>query len=110
MGEGAVRPPDKNDEGSVVYFNSPPRPISFKYSYNPDRANPVAQAAQISDSEFAPLSPFTTWTLDFGRKANLNGFVKLGAVESIEMRFNGKAFGRRAMASRRAPAMGAAEA
>jgi hypothetical protein len=102
MGEGAVRPPDKTDEASVVYFNSPPRPISFKYSFDASRANPVVQAAQISDSEFAPLSPFTTWTLDFGMKANLNKFVDFKAVDAIEMRFDGNAFGRRAMAARRA--------
>ncbi len=100
MGEGAVRPPDKTDEASVVHFNCPPRPVSFKYSFDPDRADPVVQPGQISDSEFAPLSPFTTWTLDFGMKSNLNSFVKFAAVDAIEMHFSGKAFGRRAMMAR----------
>lgn len=98
-GEGAVRPVDNNDEKSVVHFNCPPRPISFRYSYDPDRHDPIIQPGIIADKEFSPLSPFTTWTLDFGVKNNLNKFLNLADIKTIELHFDGHAFGRRALRS-----------
>ena len=100
-GDGAVRPVDNNDEKGVVHFNSPPRPISFRYSYDPDRRDPIIQPGIIADQEFSPLSPFTTWTLDFGLTNNLNKFLNLADVKTIELHFNGHAFGRRALRSMR---------
>ena len=55
----------------------------------------------IADKEFSPLSPFTTWTLDFGLKDQLNKFLKLEELNTIELHFNGHAFGRRALRSTR---------
>jgi hypothetical protein len=100
-GDGAVRPVDNNDEKGVVYFNCPPRPISFRYSYDPDRRDPILQPGIIADEEFSALSPFTTWTLDFGVKNNLNKFFNLADVKTIELHFNGHAFGRRPLRSMR---------
>ena len=100
-GDGAVRPVDNNDEKGVVYFNCPPRPISFRYSYDPDRRDPIIQPGIIADAEFSALSPFTTWTLDFGVKNNLNKFLDLAKIATIELHFNGHAFGRRALRSTR---------
>jgi hypothetical protein len=100
-GDGAVRPVDNNDEKAVVYFNSPPRPIAFRYSYDKDRHDPILQPGLIADKEFSPLSPFTTWTLDFGLKDKLNKFLKLEELNTIELHFNGHAFGRRALRSTR---------
>jgi hypothetical protein len=96
-GEGAVRPADNHDEKGVVHFNCPPRPVSFRYSYDPDRRDPIIEPGLIADDEFSPLSPFTTWTLDFGLKNNLNKFLKLAEIKTIELHFNGHAFGRRAL-------------
>jgi hypothetical protein len=90
---------DNNDEKGVVHFNCPPRPISFRYSYDPDRRDPIIQPGIIADKEFSPLSPFTTWTLDFGVKNNLNKFLNLADIKTIELHFNGHAFGRRALRS-----------
>jgi hypothetical protein len=98
-GDGAVRPVDNNDEKGVVHFNCPPRPISFRYSYDPDRHDPIIQPGVIADKEFSALSPFTTWTLDFGLKNNLNKFINLANLQTIELHFNGHAFGRRALRS-----------
>lgn len=99
-GEGAVRPVDNNDEKGVVHFNCPPRPISFRYGYDPDRRDPIIEPGIIADKEFSALSPFTTWTLDFGLKNNLNKFLKLADVKTIDLHFNGHAFGRRALRSK----------
>ena len=98
-GEGAVRPVDNNDEKGVVFFNCPPRPVSFRYSYDPSRRDPILQPGVIADKEFSPLSPFTTWTLDFGLKNNLNKFLNLAEIKTIELHFDGHAFGRRALRS-----------
>ena len=98
-GDGAVRPVDNNDEKGVVYFNCPPRPISFRYSYDPDRVDPIIQPGLIADKEFSALSPFTTWTIDFGLTKNLNKFLKPADIKTIELHFNGHAFGRRPLRS-----------
>jgi hypothetical protein len=100
-GDGAVRPVDNNDEKGVAHFNCPPRPISFRYSYDPDRRDPIIQPGVIADKEFSALSPFTTWTIDFGLKNNLNKFLNLADIKVIELHFNGHAFGRRALRSTR---------
>lgn len=97
-GDGAVRPVDTNQEKDVVYFNCPPRPVAFRYSYDGDR---ILQPGIIADKEFSALSPFTTWTLDFGVKDRLNKFLNLADINTIELRFNGHAFGRRALRSKR---------
>jgi len=100
MGEGAVRPVDNNDDKAVLRFNCPPRPVSFQYSFDPARkSNPVIQAGLIADKEFSALSPFTTWTLDFGPKSKLNRFFELADIQTIELHFSGHAFGRKAMRS-----------
>jgi hypothetical protein len=99
FGEGAVRPVDLLDDKAVVRFNCPPRPISFRYSFDSGRDNPIVEAGLIGDHEFAALSPFTTWTLDFGLTAGLNRWLDLASVRSIELRISGNAFGRRAMKS-----------
>lgn len=98
-GEGAVRPVDTTAEKDIVHFNCPPRPIAFRYSYDPDRHDPILQPGIIADKEFSALSPFTTWTLDFGVKDNLNKFLNLADIKTIELHFDGHAFGRRALRS-----------
>ena len=67
-GDGAVRPVDNNDEKAVVYFNCPPRPIRSAIVTTLTAATRFIQPGIIADREFSALSPFTTWTLDFGLK------------------------------------------
>lgn len=103
MGEGAVRPVDDVSDASILHFNCPPRAVSYKYSFDPDRRDPVVQPGTIADTEFSPLSPFTTWTLDFGLKDKLNAFVNLSELQTIELHFTGHAFGRKMQARGRRP-------
>jgi hypothetical protein len=98
-GEGAVRPLDCKDDGQVVRFNCPPRLISFQYSFDTTRSNPIVQEGLIADKQYAALSPFTTWTLDFGKNSNLNGFVDLAELGTIDLLITGTAFGRPIMKS-----------
>jgi hypothetical protein len=76
-----------------------PRAVPFKYSFDPDRRDPIVEPGLIADDEFSPLSPFTTWTLDFGLKDKLNAFIDLSKVDAIELRFTGHAFGRKMAAA-----------
>jgi hypothetical protein len=95
MGEGQVRPVDSLAESDVLRFNAPPRNVSYRYSYDPERADPVIEPGMVADEDYAPLSPFTTWTLDFGLGDGLNRFVTFGDLDMVELRLTGHAFGRR---------------
>ncbi len=95
MGEGQVRPVDDLADKDVLRFNAPPRGVSYRYSYDPDRGDPVVEPGLVADTDYTPLSPFTTWTLDFGKADKLNGFVSLGSLETVELRLTGHAFGRK---------------
>lgn len=103
-GEGEVRPVDDLAEDHVLRFNAAPRSVSYRFSYDPDRTDPVVEPGVVADEEYAPLSPFTTWTLDFGLAAGLNRFVTLADLETVELRLTGHAFGRKALKGERAAA------
>jgi tryptophan 2,3-dioxygenase len=95
MGEGEVRPVDDLADKDVLRFNAPPRGVSYRFSYDPDRTDPVIEPGLVADGDYTPLSPFTTWTLDFGKADKLNGFVSLAELASVELRLTGHAFGRK---------------
>lgn len=95
MGEGEVRPVDSLAEADVLRFNAAPRSVSYRYSYDPERADPVIEPGLVADEDYTPLSPFTTWTLDFGLAQGLNRFVALGDLDTVELRLTGHAFGRK---------------
>ena len=95
MGEGQVRPVDDLADKDVLHFNAPPRGVSYRFSYDPDRSDPVVEPGLVADADYTPLSPFTTWTLDFGKADKLNGFVTLATLDTVELRLTGHAFGRK---------------
>ncbi len=95
MGEGQVRPVDCLADKDVLRFNAAPRGVSYRYSYDPERTDPVIEPGLVADQDYTPLSPFTTWTLDFGLADGLNRFVTLGDLDTVELRLTGHAFGRK---------------